>query len=99
MKFISIFLIIYSSIYLCAEDRYDADKLINKVLFKTIDEIEKKHGLKVGSFGGGPLYGVQNLSLGFSTNKKLSIEEARILLVACAEEFLKNINSDPKLRP
>ncbi|MFA6502133.1 MAG: hypothetical protein WCT85_05025, partial [Parachlamydiales bacterium] len=43
--------------------------------------------------------GLTMLSLSFETDKDYDIQTGRELIVYCAEEFLKNINSDEKIRP
>ncbi len=49
--------------------------------------------------GGGFLRNVNNIQLAFNGYKNLSVEEARVLVVECAEELLKRFNADEKIRP
>ncbi len=79
-----------------AEDKSDA---FHRVQAKYIHDIQAKYDVRIGSYGGGCLHAVDEFSLGLEVDKKLSIEEARKILVGCAEMMLKTINTDRAIRP
>jgi hypothetical protein len=66
-----------------------------------IEEIQQYFGLQLSSIGGGiPCgTGIHKLALGFDVNRNLTVDEARRIVVACSEIFLRNINSSIKTRP
>ncbi|MFA6118867.1 MAG: hypothetical protein WC688_03015 [Parachlamydiales bacterium] len=70
-----------------------------KLLLKTTNQLEKEKQVKFSGFGGSSDNGLTMLSLSFETDKDYDIPTGRELIVYCAEEFLKNINSDEKIRP
>ncbi|MFA6118869.1 MAG: hypothetical protein WC688_03025 [Parachlamydiales bacterium] len=70
-----------------------------KLLLKTTNQLEKEKQVKFSGFGGSSDNGLTMLSLSFETDKDYDIQTGRELIVYCAEEFLKNINSDEKIRP
>jgi len=81
-----------------SEPQSPADKAINIVISKTADEFQNKYHLSLGGIGGsGNDTTIKTSSISFSINQTLSIADTRQLIIACAREFLKNINEDSNL--
>ncbi|MBI5346932.1 MAG: hypothetical protein HZB76_07315 [Chlamydiae bacterium] len=74
-------------------------KIEHEVSVKTVKEICQNKNLKCIGFGGGDVYDIRMLSLSFKTHGKVNVDEARELIVYCAELFLSNINANEKMRP
>ncbi|WP_068466627.1 hypothetical protein [Candidatus Protochlamydia phocaeensis] len=75
-------------------------KLCYGLIKKSGKRIGQKYGLSPSAIGAGGVYGLRLMILDFHRyGEPLTQEEARRLIVACAEEFLTDINSDESLRP
>ena len=74
-------------------DRYGAVPSQN-----TIQEIHRYYGLRLSASGGSSPCGIRKLNLGFEIQREPTVDEARRLLVACAEIYLKNINTSLNTR-
>ena len=72
---------------------------INQVILKTQAEIEKTYNAKISAVGLGAAHGVYSMTINFSIEKSLTVDEARRVMGDCASLFLKNINSNTTLRP
>ena len=95
-KLLSFCLIIFSCNFMLAIDK---DDLSNRVKSEAARELISKYPLKLVGFGGGAVYGVRVLSLSFEVKKNVTIDEARKLILDCAEIFLEKINNDHEIRP
>ena len=99
MKKIAIFIGVLISQVSCFHQQAQDDKAINQIITETKREMEDLFGARVSSRGGACLHGIRRLSLGFYFERNLSLEEARAVIVKCSDVFLKNINSNPLIRP
>ncbi|MFA6502233.1 MAG: hypothetical protein WCT85_05530 [Parachlamydiales bacterium] len=103
MKFKIFFLLILNILLIsCSKEERDMHRRKNieqKLLLKTTNQLEKEKQVKFSGFGGSSDNGLTMLSLSFETDKDYDILTGRELIVYCAEEFLKNINSDEKIKP
>ena len=71
----------------------------DKISSTLIKEMEEKYGLHCCGSGGQLATGVGALAVDFEIRKKVTIEEAREMIVTATERFLELINSDEKIRP
>ncbi|WP_068466621.1 hypothetical protein [Candidatus Protochlamydia phocaeensis] len=79
---------------------FEEGKLCYALINKSGKRIGQKYGLSPSAIGAGGVYGLRLMILDFHRyGEPLTQEEARRLIVACAEEFLTDINSDESLRP
>lgn len=61
--------------------------------------IFEKYGLQATAMGGGAMTVVDKVTLGVESNKPMSLEEGRRLLIACSKILLQSINEMRPLRP
>ncbi|MFA6118866.1 MAG: hypothetical protein WCT85_05535 [Parachlamydiales bacterium] len=80
-------------------DMHKRNKIEQKLLLKTTNQLESEKQLKFTGYGGSSDKGLTMLSLSFEADKNYDIQTGRKLIVYCAEKFLENINSDEKIRP
>jgi len=73
--------------------------LANQITVDTTKIIQKKYGLTPFGSGGSMMDDVKLMALSFACYHKLTIDEARKLIVHCTEEYLKQINQNSKIRP
>ena len=73
----------------------------NQVIINVSERLNKKYGLKLGAIGGAvDKEGVWKINATFSRyGKVLSMKEARIMILDCIEEFLKEANNNEEFRP
>lgn len=71
-------------------------RLLEKETAKTL---ESKYKIRACGSGGGAMYGIDSVMLAFEIERIVTIEEARAILVGCEELYIKNINSNKKIRP
>lgn len=75
------------------------DQIALKVINETAKTIEKKYKLHpIGTAMSG-MDKFRSLGIQFETEGLLSKEQARVLLIACVQELLKNINSNEEIKP
>jgi len=74
-----------------------------KIAYTTLDQIGKKlfykYGLEPSGVGGNMNEDIKTLFLGLTCNKETSLSDARKLIVACAKEYMFEINNNKKLTP
>ncbi|WP_068466623.1 hypothetical protein [Candidatus Protochlamydia phocaeensis] len=76
----------------------EGGKLCYGLIKKSGKRIGQKYGLSPSGIGAGGVYGLRLMILDFNRyGEPLTQKEARKLIILCAEEFLKDINSDEKL--
>ena len=74
-------------------------KLANQVNEKTAKNIYKKNKLRCTETGGTMTNDVEMMRMSLNTKEELDIPKCRKLIIECIDEYLKNINSDEKIRP
>jgi hypothetical protein len=92
-------------LFLCSGSSYtsiqqrskDSFQIAQYQLSETAERLEKAH--QIVYFGNGMKEKFRCLELYFHVHRKLSKDEARELLLACAEEFMDDINANEELRP
>ncbi len=62
-------------------------------------KLSKKHQMNLIGVGGGMMGSVYMIGLSFQVRYPLEREEARYLVVNCAEELLRAVNSNEEIRP
>ncbi|MCP5505506.1 MAG: hypothetical protein H7A38_01310 [Chlamydiales bacterium] len=78
---------------------YSRQELIADKLSKEVaDDISIKHNLDFCGIGGSVHKEVEKVGLSFNCYRKLSVEDARELLVSCAELYLQRINGSADIR-
>lgn len=96
IKITLLFIFLFSS--LRANEISEIDRLHDEIISSTVKEIETDYALKLVSVGGSTLNGVRSFSLGFRSEKTLTIQEARNLIVHCEKKLINNINSNTAIR-
>jgi hypothetical protein len=74
-------------------------KIVDQIIQNSFIKINKKTGLVPFGRGAEMMDEVKLLGLYFNSKKKISINEARELLVCAADEFLSEINCNEEIRP
>lgn len=74
-------------------------RMVNNITSSYNKTLKKKHGLRVIGSGGGMMYDVEEIGLHYVSDKRLNIQETRILFTDIVEGLLEKINADKKLRP
>lgn len=77
----------------------DYGRLGETIRNETMKQLVFRYKFLPSGLGGGSIDAVRTLSIDFETNKPLSIEELRVLIVNCEEIFLKNVNANRAIRP
>ncbi|QVL57784.1 MAG: hypothetical protein KFB93_01535 [Simkaniaceae bacterium] len=81
------------------ESLYSSQELlVNKVSREIADELSNRHKIYFSGSGGDINEKIKKLSLSFNCFRELKLEEARGLLINCAEMYLKEINSNNELK-
>lgn len=96
LKLFSVFLAM-PSFCLAYEPPYYS-KLANRLVKAHIAEM-KKDGFRACMTGGGMMYDVENISVGFDVQATPTIDEARVLFVRGVERLLHRVNEDSRIRP
>jgi len=100
MKKLKTILIIFIILISCSKNsKPDHVKQANKILTLTSKELEKKFNLHLIITGGSMMDDIKILTLGFTSNKAVNIDQARKLIMSCALIFLDNINNSSEIRP
>lgn len=91
------FLCLSSSIY--SDEIPFYERKANVIINKVGNKLAKKYNMEIAGTGGGMIDCVKLMALSFNINKILNKNESRQLLLDCAAEFLKEINSNQEIRP
>jgi hypothetical protein len=77
------------------------DRISNQLIARFGKQMEEKYGFHPCAFGGGATEeGIWLFSIHFDYyHEPMLIDQARRLIVSCAEEFLELINSSEEIRP
>jgi len=75
----------------------EPDRIALQIINETARSLEKKYNTHACGFGMRGKF--KYLSLNFQTYRPVPIDEARVLLIDCAQEFIENINSSKEIRP
>jgi hypothetical protein len=77
------------------------DEIIaRKIMYRVSDVLESRYQLRYGGYSeAGDKTGYTEMGLFFNKFGKVSKDEGRKMMVDCVNEFLKEINSDPKMQP
>ena len=70
-----------------------------QVLNKHILEMKKQHNMRLFSYGGGFIGGVNELNIGFSVEGVYDVSSARKLFILAMEDLLEKVNHSEALRP
>ena len=73
-------------------------KLADQLVKAHIAEM-KKEGFRACMTGGGMMYDVEDISVGFDVQATPTIDEARVLFVRGVERLLRRVNEDSRIRP
>ncbi|MCP5505504.1 MAG: hypothetical protein H7A38_01300 [Chlamydiales bacterium] len=73
--------------------------LVNKISRKIADDLSKKFQIDFCGMGGGMNKNIKNVSLSFNCRRLLTIQEAREILLGCADQYLEELNASMELRP
>lgn len=75
------------------------DKIALAIIDETAATLKRRHKLHPCGFGMGGMELFKTLDIQFQVIGTLSREKARVILLDCVEEFLKNINSNEEIKP
>jgi len=78
-----------------SEHIFIADQLTEQ----TADQLKKEKGLSLIAIGGQMMGDIQTMGVEFQYLQLLNIEEARKMIIYTVHTYLKNINSNKKIRP
>ena len=100
MKYLKIspFFLSLLFIFGCSRDSkhiFIADQLTKQ----TADQLKKEKGLSLIAIGGGMMGDIQAMGADFAYFNLVNLQEARKLIVYASQCYLKNINSNKKIRP
>jgi hypothetical protein len=77
----------------------DHIKFSDKVVSAYSKDIKSRYNLQLDGSGGAMMEDIKEVSLMYHSYQTLKLEQARIMIVDCAENLLNRINSDLKIRP
>ncbi len=80
-----------------ADNKY-ADAL-HQIESNTAKTLESTYKMKLCGSGGGAMFGIDMVALSFEIKRLITIEEARVILVASVQQYLENINASKTIRP
>jgi len=98
MKPLITFLFLFINFTSCSSQE-DYGKISDDIMFQTAKQLKKEKCLHFAGYGGARMYDVEKLNLSLDYYESLNIEQARKLIVYCANKFLDNINNSEKVRP
>jgi hypothetical protein len=104
MKFIAaIFIVVSISLLWFANEilpkKVNYVSVVYEINSKFIGKMKKKHSLFIAGEGGGMPWDVKLIFLSFNLYHLVDIKEARKLIVDLVQEYLKEINTNKKIRP
>lgn len=97
MKKLLIIFFLFSECIIYASPKYI--KLVDRVTAKYVKELKKEQKMFLCGYGGRLMTDVEQIDLSFEVKRQATIEEARILFVEIAENYLTRVNADTELRP
>ncbi len=71
----------------------------DKVMHSYSKKVKKEKDLDAFGMGGELMSNVKSLYLKYVSDSKITLDEARPLLVECIEDLLKEVNNNEKIRP
>lgn len=74
-------------------------KIASEIRSKTLKKLEKEMGLIPCGSGGQMMYQIEMLGLAFQYRHSIDVEKGRRILMQAINEFLKEINSNERIRP
>jgi hypothetical protein len=83
-------------------EKYDSPEYIrhvDEIIHSFSKQIKKEYGFNCEASGGSMPYDVQEISIKFSTDRLVTVEEARELEIKITEKFIECINAHEKIRP
>ncbi len=102
-KFLIVILLLITSCKSNSEKNYrnqpEYVRLAYEIMQNTANELQNAKKLKLVGFGGGMMYEIENLHLSFLSFDNQKLFQARDLIVFSIRLFLKNINTNEKIRP
>ena len=99
-KLVKLFLLslfFYYGALLSSEPEYI--RYIDAISSRVADQIEKEFNIHCGVEGGSMPNNIALVRLGFTAQRRATLEEARIMHVRCTEMLIKAINADERIRP
>lgn len=75
------------------------EKIFLEVREKAAIHLAKKYKMRLCGVSEGVMYNINLMGLSFEINRKISKNDTRVLLVNCANDFLKIINENEEIRP
>ena len=81
------------------EERPDYAIIAHNLRVDVGNLLSKKYNLNFIGFSGSMMDDVKEIGLSFRCTQKTTIEEARPLVIACAEELLHQVNANEEIRP
>lgn len=101
---ISIYVVLMCSLFGCApsshveETRSEKVILAQEMLKVCAATLSKRHQLSQSGSGGAMMYEVKDLFLAFHIYRSLSRDEARAMLLDCAQEVIETVNHNERIQ-
>jgi hypothetical protein len=96
---ISLFLLSFLTSFFCFFGTQRPDiKMINKHINAFATE-EKQKGFYLIASGGQMMDNIKVVHLSFDLQKKVGVDEARLMLIEMTQKFMRQVNADEKIRP
>lgn len=98
LKLFSLIMILFSNS--CHTSRVAiASKYKQKITSSFANDMKNDHDYGMYAYGGLIRENIELFTMYFETQKKVTLDESRMLILNCVEELLNRINSNEKIRP
>lgn len=93
--------ILYAFLLLCCSCHHEIDHgdLAVTAMRSYAKQVRKEFGFELSAFGGCMMNDIEIFEVTFARNDKVTVDEARRLIVQISEGFIAKINADEKIRP
>lgn len=99
MKVFAILTCAVISLVSCSSGSNEADLALFEIQKQVQKEVESAYPATVTSAGVMAMHGFREIDLGFRIQQKLTVDEARRIMVDCSERLLRAINANTQIRP
>lgn len=75
------------------------EKLVDQVTSRFVKEMAREKKMRLFGYGGSMMDDVEKITLEFTTQQRLTIDQARMLFIEVANKYIAAINQCVELRP